>query len=262
MDKIAKRNADQTRIDRMRKLNAKSNKKTIQNATYLGKASDGTDIVQIDGQTGATSGYRLISNKSMAIGDRVQFRPSPSGLQRVDAKNQPPQAKKLIEIKPIPVIDAYTISCQFDVDALGDETTNSFSLSASGTPDVPASATNTETLQNCLGTTTITGQSVEINVAYPDPVPDPLPDPYTPNIVGKFLGITASFADATITTATVRITLSGITTEQTVTFSGGGTLIAELLINPLGTGDPNYQNQAGTLLPCVISGSFEIVSAS
>lgn len=88
LEDIAKANADQTRLDRMKRVTKPKQAKAIQNATYLGKAEDGTDIVQVDGQIGATSGHRLISNKSMAIGDRVQLRPSFNGLQRVDAKNQ------------------------------------------------------------------------------------------------------------------------------------------------------------------------------
>ena len=101
LDDIAKRNADQTRLDRMKRVNATAKKNTIQNGTYLGKAEDGTDIVMIDGQIGATSGHRLISNKSMSEGDRVQLRPSANGLQRVDAKNQPPKIQVPLSISPV-----------------------------------------------------------------------------------------------------------------------------------------------------------------
>jgi hypothetical protein len=123
---IAKQNADQTRLDRMKRVNATAKNPTIQNGTYLGKAEDGTDIVQVDGQTGETSGHRLISNKSMAEGDRVQVRPSENGLQRVDAKNQErvaPQAEvpDILEFYTSPnfinhinmtEIDEYTITLE------------------------------------------------------------------------------------------------------------------------------------------------------
>lgn len=59
-------------------------------ATYQGKDPvDGTDIVSVNGET--TSGYKLISNASLDIGDRVSLRPNQGGLQRVDAKNNPPE---------------------------------------------------------------------------------------------------------------------------------------------------------------------------
>ncbi len=99
LEDIAKANADKTRLDRMKRVTKP--KPSIQNATYLGKAEDGTDIVQVDGQIGETSGHRLISNKSMAIGDRVQLRPSSNGLQRVDAKNQPPVINEVTEEKDV-----------------------------------------------------------------------------------------------------------------------------------------------------------------
>jgi len=73
--------------------------KKIKGATYKGKDPvDGTDIVEVDGDE-SVSGFRLISNKSISIGDRVSLRPSKSGLQRADAKNVKPNAEV------IPVVD-------------------------------------------------------------------------------------------------------------------------------------------------------------
>jgi len=64
--------------------------KKIKGATYNGKDPvDGTDIIEVDGDE-PVSGFRLISNKSISIGDRVSLRPSKSGLQRADAKNVKP----------------------------------------------------------------------------------------------------------------------------------------------------------------------------
>lgn len=58
-------------------------------ATYQGRdPNDGTDIVQV-GASEPTSGFRLISNASMAIGDRVALRKNnEGGLQRVDDRNR------------------------------------------------------------------------------------------------------------------------------------------------------------------------------
>lgn len=58
-------------------------------ATYQGKDPvDGTDIVEVDGVK--TSGFKLMSNAPLSIGDRVNLRPNQQGLQRVDAKNVAP----------------------------------------------------------------------------------------------------------------------------------------------------------------------------
>jgi len=58
-------------------------------ATYQGRDPvDGTDIVQI-GSSEAVSGFKLISNAPMAIGDRVALRKNnQGGLQRVDDRNR------------------------------------------------------------------------------------------------------------------------------------------------------------------------------
>lgn len=59
--------------------------------TYQGiDPVDGTDRVAINGET--NSGFNLISNASLSIGERVFLRPNQDGLQRVDAKNNPPES--------------------------------------------------------------------------------------------------------------------------------------------------------------------------
>jgi hypothetical protein len=64
--------------------------------TYQGiDPIDGTDKVMINGET--NSGFNLISNASLSIGERVFLRPNQSGgLQRVDARNVAP-------VVPVPV---------------------------------------------------------------------------------------------------------------------------------------------------------------
>lgn len=58
--------------------------------TYQGiDPVDGTDRVAINGET--NSGFNLISNASLSIGERVFLRPNQDGLQRVDTKNNPPE---------------------------------------------------------------------------------------------------------------------------------------------------------------------------
>jgi len=76
--------------------------KKIRGATYLGKDPiDGTDIVQVDGDE-PVSGFRLISNNPISIGDRVSLRPSQGGLQRVDAPNvKPDNEVQIEEIEPV-----------------------------------------------------------------------------------------------------------------------------------------------------------------
>lgn len=71
---------------------AERDRKTFKFATYQGKDPvDGTDIVEVDGVK--TSGFKLMSNRSLNIGDRVNLRPLQSGLQRVDAKNVAPRSE-------------------------------------------------------------------------------------------------------------------------------------------------------------------------
>lgn len=71
-------------------------------ATYQGIDSvDGTDKVMINGET--NSGFNLISNASLSIGERVFLRPNQSGgLQRVDARNVAP-----VVSVPVPVPGDY-----------------------------------------------------------------------------------------------------------------------------------------------------------
>jgi hypothetical protein len=79
--------AKQAQSDRRR---SQSQKKLLPPfATYQGKDPvDGTDRVAINGVT--TSGYKLISNAPLSIGERVYLRPNTTGgLQRVDARNRP-----------------------------------------------------------------------------------------------------------------------------------------------------------------------------
>lgn len=69
--------------------------------TYQGiDPKDGTDKVMINGET--NSGFNLISNASLSIGERVFLRPNQSGgLQRVDARNVAPVAPDIPDIPDI-----------------------------------------------------------------------------------------------------------------------------------------------------------------
>jgi hypothetical protein len=79
------------RLDRLRDAKKKAELDAIKNpfATYQGRDPvDGTDIVQI-GANEPVSGFKLISNAPMAIGDRVALRKNnQGGLQRVDDRNR------------------------------------------------------------------------------------------------------------------------------------------------------------------------------
>jgi hypothetical protein len=79
------------RFDRLKevKKKAKLDAQKYPYATYQGKDPvDGTDIVQT-GANEATSGFRLISNSPMGVGDRVALRKNnQGGLQRVDDINR------------------------------------------------------------------------------------------------------------------------------------------------------------------------------
>lgn len=79
------------RGDRLRDAKKKAELDAIKNpyATYQGRDSvDGTDIVQV-GANEPVSGFKLISNAPMAIGDRVALRKNnQGGLQRVDDRNR------------------------------------------------------------------------------------------------------------------------------------------------------------------------------
>ena len=84
-------------------------------ATYQGKDPvDGTDIVEVDGVK--TSGFRLMSNAPLSIGDRVNLRPNQQGLQRVDAQNVAPVVDDIIaeEIEKIIYFSAGTFIGLFD----------------------------------------------------------------------------------------------------------------------------------------------------
>ena len=84
-------------------------------ATYQGKDPvDGTDIVEVDGVK--TSGFKLMSNAPLSIGDRVNLRPNQQGLQRVDAKNVAPVVDDIIaeEIEKIIYFSAGAFIGLFD----------------------------------------------------------------------------------------------------------------------------------------------------
>ena len=84
-DRLAN-SAKQAQSDRIRQ----SQKKLLPPfATYQGKDPiDGTDRVAIDGVT--NSGFKLISNAPVSVGERVYLRKNTQGgLQRVDAMNRP-----------------------------------------------------------------------------------------------------------------------------------------------------------------------------
>ena len=84
--------ANQSQGDRLRSQSAKEKRDKLLNpfATYQGiDPVDGSDRVMINGET--NSGFKLISNAPLSIGERVYLRENKSGgLQRVDARNRPP----------------------------------------------------------------------------------------------------------------------------------------------------------------------------
>ena len=83
---------------RSQRLSKEAQKSKIENrkikeGTYRGiDLVDGTANVQLDGQTTATSGYKLITNAPLGDGDRVSIRPNGVGMPRADAKNVAPKA--------------------------------------------------------------------------------------------------------------------------------------------------------------------------
>jgi hypothetical protein len=98
--------ANQSQSDRLRSQSAKKKRDKLLNpfATYQGiDLIDGTDRVAINGET--NSGFKLISNAPLSIGERVYLRQNISGgLQRVDTRNRLVESVKptiLIPSKPI-----------------------------------------------------------------------------------------------------------------------------------------------------------------
>ena len=93
--------ANQSQGDRLRSQSAKEKRDKLLNpfATYQGiDPVDGTDRVMINGET--NSGFRLISNAPLSIGERVFLRENnQGGLQRVDARNRHPITSKEISTK-------------------------------------------------------------------------------------------------------------------------------------------------------------------
>jgi hypothetical protein len=83
-------NASQSQIDRLRNQYAKEKRDGLLNpfATYQGiDPIDGTDRVAINGEI--NSGFKLICNAPLPIGERVYLRKNKQGrLQRVDARNR------------------------------------------------------------------------------------------------------------------------------------------------------------------------------
>ena len=88
---IARAKQIQKQLDRLQSVQdaEERDRHAYKFATYQGKDPvDGTDIVEVDGVK--TSGFKLMSNAPLSIGDRVNLRPNQQGLQRVDAKNVAP----------------------------------------------------------------------------------------------------------------------------------------------------------------------------
>ena len=105
---IARAKQIQKQLDRLQSVQdaEERDRHAYKFATYQGKDPvDGTDIVAVDGVK--TSGFRLMSNAPLEIGDRVNLRPNQQGLQRVDAKNVAIIKEPIIEVikKSVP----YTI---------------------------------------------------------------------------------------------------------------------------------------------------------
>ena len=93
--------ANQSQSDRLCSQSTKEKRDKLLNpfATYQGiDPVDGTDRVMINGET--NSGFRLISNAPLSIGERVFLRENNlGGLQRVDARNRHPLTSKEISTK-------------------------------------------------------------------------------------------------------------------------------------------------------------------
>ena len=101
---IARAKQIQKQLDRLQSVQdaEERDRHAYKFATYQGKDPvDGTDIVEVDGVK--TSGFKLMSNAPLEIGDRVNLRPNQQGLQRVDAKNVAPV------VGGIPIDDTYPI---------------------------------------------------------------------------------------------------------------------------------------------------------
>ena len=101
---IARAKQIQKQLDRLQSVQdaEERDRHAYKFATYQGKDPvDGTDIIEVNGAK--TSGFKLISNAPLSIGDRVNLRPNQQGLQRVDAKNVAP----VIPIEPVVVEDIF-----------------------------------------------------------------------------------------------------------------------------------------------------------
>ena len=85
---IARAKQIQKQLDRLQSVQdaEERDRHAYKFATYQGKDPiDGSDIVEVNGAR--TSGFKLMSNAPLSIGDRVNLRPNQQGLQRVDAQN-------------------------------------------------------------------------------------------------------------------------------------------------------------------------------
>jgi hypothetical protein len=82
---------EQRRSQRIQAESQNAKRSPYQLATYQGKSLiDGSDIVKV-GSDDPVSGFKLVSNASLGIGDKVSLRPNNAGgLQRVDARNVAP----------------------------------------------------------------------------------------------------------------------------------------------------------------------------
>jgi hypothetical protein len=109
--------ANQSQIDRLRNQYAKEKRDGLLNpfATYQGiDPIDGTDRVAINGEI--NSGFKLICNAPVSIGERVYLRKNKQGgLQRVDARNRRLVAVSAIEPDIPDIIPAFFLGLFYEV---------------------------------------------------------------------------------------------------------------------------------------------------
>jgi len=163
------------RLDRLKEGRKKAALDAQKNpyATYQGRDPvDGTEIVQI-GSSESVSGFKLISNAPMAIGDRVALRKNnQGGLQRVDDRNrllatdleeESIKEKFTVEVQWFNGLDLTVDSTQFTIkstnlyqyDSLGDKVTLINNLSSEAFWDdvtilYPATSINASAIGNNL----------------------------------------------------------------------------------------------------------------
>jgi hypothetical protein len=163
------------RLDRLKEGKKKAALDAQKNpyATYQGRDPvDGTEMVQI-GTSESVSGFKLISNAPMAIGDRVALRKNnQGGLQRVDDRNrliatdleeESIKEKFTVEVQWFNGLDSTVDSTQFAIkstnlyqyDSLGDKVTLINNLSSEAFWDgntvfYPATSIDVATIGNNL----------------------------------------------------------------------------------------------------------------